>query len=121
MEREQYLKESKKRLNTIIDRKMQTTFIGALSAFQNKFGFLWGDESYNYTEETEKLLEELKKIGLGEDYCYQIWMECREKVLNNGNNQMRAINNELEQYTIEWNRYRLNLPVKPRKSGGNNG
>jgi hypothetical protein len=31
--------------------------------------------------------------------------------LNNGNNQIRALENELEQYDVKWLRNQVNVPV----------
>jgi hypothetical protein len=34
--------ESKRKLKNVIERKFKTTFIGALSFFEQEFGSLWG-------------------------------------------------------------------------------
>src|SRR5687767_13493781 len=76
-----YAEESRKRLDKIISTKMNTTFIGALSSFEKNFGFLWGQgkKDADRTDEEKQL--------------NQIWQNIRTEVLNNGNNQLRALKN----------------------------
>jgi hypothetical protein len=84
-------KSSKERLSRIIEKKLQTSFIGAISQFETFFGSLWSGN----TAEQRKLKE--------------LWEQCRTKVLNNGNNQIRALMLELSQYNVEWNMYHMEL------------
>ncbi len=90
-----FSEESRKRLDKIISTKLTTTFIGALSAFEKAFGFLWGHgkKDYERTEEEKQL--------------FIIWESIRTEVLNNGNNQLRALRNELQNHNISWNRHTL--------------
>ena len=48
---------------------------------------------------------------LDEDQRYwrEQWMETRSKVLDNGNSNLRAAQNEISQYTLSWNRYVTNF------------
>lgn len=101
---QRYLEESKERLKKIITTKMKTTFIGALSAFENSFGELLGlDKSDNERNNNEQIL--LEK-----------WEECRKMILDNGNKQLKSILNEMDNQTISWNRYNLTLPIKENKN-----
>ena len=84
---------SKNRLNDSINKKFRTTFIGALSIFEDMFGHLWGNRLPKYKLNAEQL--EFRRI----------WEEARTLILNNGNNQLRASQNEISEYDIEWNRY----------------
>ena len=88
------------RLSKIVETKLKTSFIGALSCFEEIFGFLWGHEADGELDDEQLLMKEL-------------WEQARTAILNNGNNQIRACKNELEQYSIHWNRYQMTLPVKP--------
>lgn len=88
---------SKKRLVSILEKKVQTSFIGALSQFENLFSHLWG-----YNKDERDLTDEQFDMR-------EMWEEVRTNILNNGNNQIRAIQNEINQYTIKWNRYRLDM------------
>jgi transcription termination factor Rho len=97
---QRYLDESKKRLSKIVETKLKTAFIGALSNFEQEFGFLWGHgQKSDPTEEQE--------------FIKEIWERTRTSVLNNGNNQIRAVRSEIANHSIEWQRYRTELPVKP--------
>jgi hypothetical protein len=96
----QYNESSSKSLFKILEKKLQTSFIGALSQFEQQFGALWGHRK-DESELTPVELEWRHK-----------WEEARTNILNNGNNQVRAIQSELAQYTITWNRYQLNMRVQ---------
>lgn len=81
-------KNSKSKIQEVISTKLRTTFIGALSSVEECFGFLWGeDEDENNLTETQLKWKE-------------IWIDCRTRILNNGNSQLRAIKNELKNYTV---------------------
>jgi len=95
-----YEENSKKRLGKIIETKLKTSFIGALSHFEENFGFLWG-----HGEGEEPTDEQV--------FMKEVWERTRTAVLNNGNNQIRACKSEIEQYNIHWNRYQMKLPVRP--------
>jgi hypothetical protein len=95
-----YKDASKRKLANTIEKKIKTTFIGAIAQFENFFGKEWG---HGKTDDEKTELEAI---------AYEIWQQCRTVILNNGNNQIRAIENELEQYDIKWNRHQVNLEVK---------
>jgi hypothetical protein len=95
-----YKELSRQRLDKIVSTKMKTAFIGALAAFEESFGFLWGkDKNESELTQSEKEMSEL-------------WEQTRTKVLNNGNTQLRAAQTEISNHIISWNRYHLDLPVK---------
>jgi hypothetical protein len=91
--------KSKTQLSSIIERKVKTTMIGAISQFEQFFGELWG---YN-KHASERTREE--------QVMYDKWMIARTNILNNGNNQNRALQNELQQYFILWQGYHYDFPV----------
>lgn len=93
--------KSKNHLLSILEKKQRTIFIGAISAIEEEFGFLWGHgkKPFDRTPEEQKWFDR--------------WQRARTKILNNGNNQSRAIQNELKQYTVNWEGY--NLTLKPLK------
>ncbi len=93
-------RNSRARLQRILATKMRTVFIGALSAVEQSFGELWG---HNGTPEQREAAREKWK---------QIWETCRSSILNNGNAQLRAVESELAQYTVSWNRCQKTLPVE---------
>ena len=98
--RHNYEKESKNRLSNIIEVKIKTAFIGAISQFEENFGFLWGHGETDELEEDQKIMKEA-------------WDRTRTSILNNGNNQIRAASNEIDLYTVNWERHTMQLPVKP--------
>ena len=68
----------------ILKKRIQTTMIGALHEFEKSFGYLWGQDKSEDEELTEK-----------EDKFLDIWEDTRNKVLNNGNNQLRKAVSEI--------------------------
>lgn len=73
-----------------LKKKFTTTYIGAISKFEEMFGQLWGigkDES-RLTEEERQWRE--------------IWDIVRTEILNNGNNQSRAACLEVDNYNIRY-------------------
>jgi hypothetical protein len=88
-----YKDNSKRRLLNNIKKKFDTTIIGSLAAFEEKFGELWGHG--------------LPAEELDEDQIYwrEVWADARSRILDNGNANLRAAQNEIAQYTLSWNRY----------------
>jgi hypothetical protein len=68
----------------ILKKRIQTTMIGALHEFEKSFGYLWGQ----HKSEDEELSEK-------EDKFLDIWEDTRNKILNNGNNQLRKAISEM--------------------------
>jgi hypothetical protein len=109
-----FLEDSKKRFIKTLETKMKTAFIGPLNEFEKQFGFLWGDSNYNSTNVAARQLKEcLDNAGIDETIWLEVWNQIRERILTNGNNQLRALLTELETYTLHWNRYRMDLKVLP--------
>jgi hypothetical protein len=95
-----YKDKSKKRLSNIISTKVKTSFIGSISTCENNFGFLWGHgKPENELDEEEFSMRE-------------IWENVRAQILDNGNSQLRATMNEIQNYTITWDRYHLDFPFQ---------
>lgn len=95
---EKYKAQSKKRFFKIAEKKIKTSFIGALDQFEREFGYVWGHKVEHPTVEQEEMRE--------------IWEKVRNNILNNGHNQIRNLETEMEYYTMEWDRYQYDLPVK---------
>lgn len=85
-----YKAESKERLKKIADKKLQTTMIGALDSIEKHLGTLW---------ENDEILREKYEL-------------IRQEILDRGNDQIRKLNTEIDQYEVEWLRYHLKLKVK---------
>lgn len=75
---------SKKKLMTSMKSKIKTTMIGAIVAFEESFGYIWGHGQTNITPEQQKMKEE--------------WDKTRTRILNTGNNQIRNSEEEIAKY-----------------------
>lgn len=106
-----YEDASRRRLLAILSRKMKTAFIGALARFEQAFGpALWG---HGLPEASRTPAQRAARAE---------WERCRTEVLNNGNGQLRAVENEVSQYTVRWDRHRATLPAAGgRGAGGKEG
>lgn len=100
MDSKEYDEASKERLNKIADKKIETTMIGALSAIEDIFGYLWNHQSRDKSDNEQAFAEMYQKV--------------RSKILDIGNSQKRALKTELQTYTIHWDRYTMVMPVKAR-------
>jgi hypothetical protein len=96
---DRYQDNSKKRLLNTIEKKFRTTMIGSLASFEKHFGYLWGCGKHD-DDLTEQEMD-----------WRSLWSECRSEVLDNGNTQLRASQNEIAQYTLHWDRYVYDIPV----------
>lgn len=100
LRKQKYNESSAKRLSDNLQKKLQTSFIGSLSKFEESFGSLWGHSK----TDSERTPEEKE--------LHRKWLEVRNIILNNGNNQIRAMRNEVDEYTITWNRPKTVFQVK---------
>ncbi len=73
-----------------IEKRIMTTLIGSLARFEEAFGVAWG---HNLSDQP---LTELQKKWL------EVWLECRSKILDHGNAQIRAAIQELGLWDIYW-------------------
>lgn len=96
-------KGARERLSNILDKKFSTVTIGALAAFEDNFGYLWG-----HGQPLEELTPDQREMR-------EYWEETRERILDNGNSNRRAARNEISQYTVTWNRYETEFFVKKDK------
>jgi hypothetical protein len=96
-EREAYLEESNNRLRDICIKKIDTTMIGALDAIESEIALF----SENLADS-----DKIKLRGL--------YSKVRSRVLDNGNNQKRAIVEEFKHYTIDWQKYKITMQVKSK-------
>lgn len=94
---------SKKRLLNNIESKFKTTMIGSLAIIEEELGFLWGHGLH-----PSELTEDEKEIK-------ERWKVARNRILDSGNSNLRATQNELSQYSFRWNRYVTNFEVKGRR------
>ena len=92
---------SKKQLIAAIQRKMKTTMIGAIASIEDQFGALWGHG------------KPLSALSPEEQDWRERWEETRSEILDKGNKQLRAAVDEVAQYTLTWNKFQMELLVKP--------
>lgn len=89
---------SKDKLKKVAKTKMRTSFIGALSATEKYFSELWEI----FPEDDEETVNE-------KNFWKNTWELCRAEILNNGNNQLRAMEAEIDQYSVSWDGYTRNF------------
>lgn len=88
---DRYKTASRERLSKIIETKIRTSFIGAISSFEDEFGHMWGKDTDNPNIEQRRMKN--------------VWDMVRKEILDKGNDQIRNAKTELEYYDIIWNRY----------------
>lgn len=77
----------------LIVKRLQTTMIGALYEFEENFGYLWGlDKEPNELNESQIKFRNL-------------WEDTRNRVLNNGNNQIRKCIADLRKVNKQYFKY----------------
>lgn len=94
---------SRARLSRIVETKIRTAFIAPLAQIEECFGVLWGGKRPEQMDERERR-------------WWDAYQAAREKILTNGNNQIRAVQSEVLLYEIEWKGYRNRLPVVPQRT-----
>lgn len=64
----------------LVSKRLETTMIGCLARFESSFGTLWGyDEDYD------------KPLTANQEKFQDTWEYTRTSILNHGNNQIRAV------------------------------
>lgn len=91
-------------------KRLRTTMIGSISKFENVFGYLWG----HYKGEDEQLTEQ-------EIYFDNMWQDVRNNILNHGNKQIRALEEDLDTLLRDKPKvtYSYNFKVKEENDNGN--
>jgi hypothetical protein len=84
-----------------LEKRFQTTMIGALAKFEDAFGYLWGQDK----EEDELTHKELEFRDL--------WERTRMLILNNGNHQMRSAMTDLTKFLRYRYKYNYKFYMKP--------
>lgn len=70
-----------------METKIKTAFIGALSSFENHFGYLWGHGEIRLTQEQEQWKEE--------------WQLVRKEILDKGNDQIKLARSDLNKFDVK--------------------
>lgn len=80
-------------LAQIIRRRMTTVFIGAIADIQKTFGELWTSKPGEELSDEDK--EDMEQWRL-------VFEEIRKSILDRGNDQGRAMIEDLDKFGIEW-------------------
>jgi len=88
------------RLRFFMEKRIQTTMIGALARIEKTFGDLWGqNKEGDLTEEEENFAD--------------MWDYLRNDILNYGNNQIRQVKEDFHKYGgLFKNQYRYTFNVR---------
>lgn len=78
-------------IEELLKKRFQTTMIGALFEFEKYFGHLWGQNKYE-----DELLTQ------SEEQYRQIWDDVRNRILNNGNNQLRKCLSDIKPNQVQY-------------------
>lgn len=84
-------------------KRIDTTMIGALSAVEELFGDLWNHKVYDKTDEQSEWFQRYEKL--------------RSRILDNGNNQKRKIDEDIDKYDIDWKKYHYDIRVSDNLKG----
>lgn len=98
--RERWKDESREKLKDETSKKIRTTMIGSIAIIEDVIGWLWGQGK----PRTELNSKELEWDG--------VRVEIRTRILNLGNDQMRAVENTIDNYDVDWKRYNYNFNVE---------
>lgn len=79
-------------LNRIAKKRFQTVFVGAVASIEELFGSLWGNDDL---EEDDMTPEQLR--------WYNIFLEIREKIFDQGNSQKEKFLRDLTRFKIKQN------------------
>ncbi len=104
-----YKEQSKQNLRKSVSTKIRTTMIGALSVFEDYFGYLWG-------------CGQERELTPNEEKFFQMWEDARAEILDKGNSNLRGAEEEISNYECEWKRYKNEFVIKNQDiRSGNNG
>lgn len=81
------VKENMDRLRYFVEKRIQTTMIGALARVEDNLGFLWGIDK----EDNLPLTPEEEKFA-------NIWDFTRNQILNQGNTQIRNLKEDFDKW-----------------------
>lgn len=81
----QNIERAKKIISDLAANRIRTSFIFALYEFEQSLGYLWGHE---------KLLADQEITDLERRFL-NIWIKVRKNILDNGNNQIRNLDSDI--------------------------
>jgi hypothetical protein len=98
------MRNNKKNFIKQINKRFQTTIIGAIARMEDSFGYLWGHNSdKELTDKQEEFLN--------------LWEATRTSILNHGNHQMRnTVDDVIDFLDAEQEYYRYNFIIKNKEN-----
>lgn len=72
--------EEQELIINLVSKRLETTMIGCLARFESVFGDLWG-----YNQDYDK------PLTASQEKFQDLWEYTRTSILNHGNNQIRAV------------------------------
>lgn len=89
----------------IATKRLETTMIGALSRFENVFGYLWAQHKNHNEPLTDQEL-----------YFDNLWQDVRNNILNHGNQQIRSLQNDIDKHTGSFPvKYNYKFKIDPKQ------
>ena len=79
-------------LNRIAKKRFQTVFVGAVASIEESFGSLWGEDNLDEEDMTPAQLQ-----------WYNIFLEIRDRIFDQGNNQKEKFLRDLTRFKIKQN------------------
>lgn len=95
---------SKRQLEKNIRKMGEIIMIGAIASIEQRFGFLWGKDKQEYTEEENQL--------------YEIWENLRKDILDKGNANIQKTIDMLGPFDVYMGNPNTYIEFK-RKNNGN--
>lgn len=92
--KDKYSDASRRRLNKSIDRGCHTIFVGAIAKVEEQFGDLWGNDEIDP--------DDMDPIQIK---WYNKFMDVREQIFDQGNNELCKLLDKLDEYSIIWDKY----------------
>lgn len=87
------------RLRFYMEKRIQTTMIGALARMEDNFGFLWGHDKDG-------------ELSPKEEEFADMWDYTRNQILNHGNTQIRNLKEDFYRYGgLFKTQYNYSFPV----------
>lgn len=92
---------AQEKLRSQLDKSIRTTMIGAVASVEKHFGYLWGHDSDELTENQQEFKELFDKL--------------RTEILDKGNAQIRGLVPIINDFQISKKTYHYNIPVRRTK------
>jgi hypothetical protein len=97
--KEESIQRSRDKLRALVSKRIRTTMIGALAAVEENLKEYWTPEDgEDATPEQERL--------------YSMFQQIRSVILDNGNNQIRLLEQDIDNFTVEARKYHMEFRLE---------